>query len=211
MIEVAEPLAHRREATLEAAGALLWPVAGMMPVSLVAVWWLVGTALRPLRAFAAEIGTRGSADLSPIAVQDLPDETIPVIDAVNRLLHRLRRVLEAERRFSANSAHELRTPLAAALAQTQRLLAEAPDGALRNRAERIESSLRQLSRTAEKLMQLAKAEGGGLLSSAPHNLAPVLTHVVDQLALAPEARERIRLQVSRNKARPMLIPMPLTF
>ena len=132
-------------------------------------------------------------ELSPISVARLPAEIDPLADAVNRLLERLRKALEAERSFTANSAHELRTPLAATLAQIQRLRQEAPQGPLRTRAAKIEDSLRELARLSEKLMQLAKAEGGGLLSEVPQDLIPLLAHGVDEWNRS--SGQRIRLQL----------------
>ncbi len=88
----------------------------------------------------------GSGDLSPVTVNDLPSEVSPIAQAVNRLMDKLKRALEAERSFTANSAHELRTPIAAALAQTQRLIAETQDKAARDRGEQIEAALHRLSR-----------------------------------------------------------------
>jgi len=178
-IEVAEPLAHRREATLEAVAVLFIPLLVLLPVSLLGVWWFVRRSMRPVVAFRDEIETRSGSDLSPLKARFVPDEIGPIADAVNRLLDRLRRTLEAERSFTANSAHELRTPIAAALAQTQRLIAEAPEGAVRERARQIETSLRDLARLSEKLMQLAQAEGGRILSEQPQDLSDVLVHVFD--------------------------------
>ncbi|ESR23965.1 ATP-binding protein [Lutibaculum baratangense] len=192
-IEVAEPLEHRREATWEAVSALLVPLVVLVPLSLLGALWLVRASLRPLRSFTGEIENRGAADLSPVPVEGVPAEIAPVAEAVNRLINRLRRVLEAERSFSANSAHELRTPVAAALAQTQRLIAEAPEGPLRQRAARIEAQLHRLARLSEKLMQLARAEGGGLVSEVPHDLVPVLAHLVEEMEGTPDGRGRIRL------------------
>jgi two-component system OmpR family sensor kinase len=79
---------------------------------------------------------------------------------VNLLLQRVRATIDAEREFATHSAHELRTPLAGALAQTQRLLAELPDDALKARARNIERALVKLGHTSEKLLQLARAEAG---------------------------------------------------
>jgi len=131
-------------------------------------------------------------------VVGLPAEIDPLADAVNHLLERLRKTLEAERSFTANSAHELRTPLAATLAQIQRLRQEAPEGPLRVRAAKIENSLRDLARLSEKLMQLAKAEGGGLLSEAPQDLIPLLAHGVDEWNRSSGQRIELRLPTQRS-------------
>lgn len=179
-IEVAEPLAHRREATLESVAALFLPLLIFGPLSLIGVWWFVRRSMRPIVSFKDEIEARGSSDLSPVEAASVPDEIRPVAEAVNTLLDRLRRTLEAERSFTANSAHELRTPIAATLAQTQRLITELSEAPQLERARQIENSIRELARLAEKLLQLAKAEGGALLVEQPQDLSNVLLHIVNE-------------------------------
>lgn len=180
-LHIAEPLAYRRKAALEATIALLLPLLILIPASLFGIWLLVHMSLRNVRSYGNAIEVRGAGNLSAIYMQRLPSEISPIADAVNHLIDRLGRALETERRFTANSAHALRTPLAAALAQAQRLRHDAADGPLQDRAIQIESSLKELSRLMEKLMQLAKAEGGGVLSEVPHDLAELLSHVVKDL------------------------------
>ncbi|MDA1101609.1 MAG: ATP-binding protein [Proteobacteria bacterium] len=197
-IEVAEPLAHRREATLESVAALLLPLLIFGPLSLIGVWWFVRRSMRPIVSFKEEIEARGGSDLSAVAATAVPDEIRPVAEAVNTLLDRLRRTLEAERSFTANSAHELRTPIAATLAQTQRLIAELSEAPLLERARQIENSLRALARLAEKLLQLAKAEGGGLLLGQPQNLSNVLFHIVDEFKKRPDG-DRLILDWAENR------------
>lgn len=192
-IEIAEPLGHRREAAREALFALLLPLLALIPISLLGTWLFVRISLRSVLAYRHAVEARGAGNLSPINVARLPAEIDPLADAVNHLLERLRKALEAERSFTANSAHELRTPLATTLAQIQRLRHEAPEGPLRLRAEKIENSLRELARLSEKLMQLAKAEGGGLLSEVPQDLIPLLAHVVDEWNHSSGQRIELRL------------------
>lgn len=196
-VEVAEPLAYRRRAALKASASLLLPLIILVPLSLVGIWLLIGNSLRSVLAYRRAVATRGAGDLSPIAGERLPSEILPIAEAVNELMERLRRTLEAERSFTANSAHELRTPLAEALAQTQRLQRQAPAGPLQERAARIEQSLRGLSRLSEKLMQLARAEGGGLLASAPQDVVPILKTLVDDYR---SAGERVHLTLPSSGA-----------
>ena len=192
-VTTAEPISHRRKALIEAVGMLLWPLALLLPLSQIGVWALVRFALRPVQAFEREIEARGRGDLSPVNVTALPRELSPVAGSVNRLIARLQRALEAERGFTASSAHELRTPVAAALAQTQRLIAEVPYGPARERARTVEAALRQLARLSEKLLQLAKAEGAGLLAETPQDLARILGFVLDEFRDAPDAATRLTI------------------
>lgn len=194
-IEIAEPLEHRRRAAFRAMAGLFAPLLLFIPLSVLGVLWFVRRSLCPVVDLTAEIETRGEGDLSPVPSRELPQEISPIATAVNRLMKRLRRVLDAERSFTANSAHELRTPIAASLAQTQRLIAEAGEGPLRERARQIETSLRGLAGISEKLMQLARAEGGHLLAEAPQDLMPVLDHVVDEFLGRPNASLRPKLDL----------------
>lgn len=194
-IAVAEPLAHRRAAANEAFLGLALPLGLLVPLSLLGVWGVVRASMASIRAFRKGIETRGSGDLAPVAAHGLPSEIEPIAQAVNHLLDRLRRTLEAERSFTANSAHELRTPVAAALAQTQRLMSETTDPVARHRALQIEAALQRLSRLSEKLMQLAKAERGRLRTEQAMDIAPVLAMVVDEMTQVANGAGRIEATI----------------
>ncbi len=194
-IAVAEPLARRWAIANSAFVGLALPLALLVPLSLLGVWALVRTSMAPIRAFRTAIETRGGRDMAPIRADGLPSEIGPIAEAVNRLLDRLRSTLEGERCFTANSAHELRTPVAAALAQAQRLKSETTDAAVRDRAHQIETALQRLSRLSEKLLQLAKAERGHFLAEQAADIAPVLRIVVNELAQGAHGTERIELKV----------------
>lgn len=181
ILEVAEPLEMREEAVQESVGALFFPLIVLIPVTLLTIWWIVGVSLRPIAGFRAEIESRGGTNLAPVDDSSLMNEFKPIAGAVNRLLDRLGKTLAAERSFTANAAHELRTPLAAALAQTQRLIAEAPGDTVRDRAGMVEAGLKRLSDLSAKLLQLARAEGGGLIAQQEQDLTPFLQEVVAEL------------------------------
>ena len=180
-VTTVEDLAHRRSAVWRSVAALIWPLLALAPTIVAAVWISVRLAFRPVDRFRGELADRGRGNLTPVAASGLPEEITPVAASVNALIGRLRDALEAERGFAANSAHELRTPIAAALAQSQRLIAELPEGAPRQRAAAVASALRRLTRLSEKLLQLAKAEGGGLIATTARPLAPVLRLVAEDV------------------------------
>ncbi|MBK5934754.1 two-component system OmpR family sensor kinase [Rhodovulum imhoffii] len=172
-ITVAEPLRHRQEVARETLVALGWPLVAVIPLTLLAIWGVVRLSLRPVRRFRLALETRGAGDLSPMDETGLPAELLPLAQAQNRFLDRVRDALEAERSFTANAAHELRTPLAAALAQVQRLYAQT-EGSARRRTAEVEQALQRLVRLSEKLMQLARAEGGRLRTEAPFDVREVV-------------------------------------
>ena len=194
-LQVADPLAHRTEAVAEGALALTLPLIALIPLSMAAIWLIVRRALAPVTVLRSAIGERNGMNLAPLNAGGLPVEVASIAVAVDDLLRRLRTALEAERQFAANSAHELRTPIAGALAQTQRLIAELPDGTARERAARIEESLIRLTRLSEKLLQLARAESGIGLAAEPSDLVPVLRMVVDDFARSVQSGRKIRLDV----------------
>jgi two-component system OmpR family sensor kinase len=182
IVTAAERPGHRQKAVRDAIKVLAWPLVLLLPLGIAGTWVLVAVSLRPVVAFRNEIESRGSGHLEPVSGIHLPSEIAPVAEAVNALMARVRRALDAERTFTANSAHELRTPVAAALAQAQRLRAELPEGEAHARTVEIESALKRLARLSEKLLQLARAEGASLLGEAPQDLVPALHLVLDDLA-----------------------------
>ena len=191
-IEVAEPLKHRQEAAIESTIALIIPLGLFLPFSFIGVWWLVSRSMQPVIGLSSQIEARSAGDLSQVNSPDLPIEVKPITNSVNNLMARLQRSLEAERNFTANSAHEFRTPIAGALAQTQRLISSLQDDDLRIKAEGIEASLQRLAQISEKLIQLARAEGGGIITEKPIDLAPILNATVDEFQRHSESGSRLR-------------------
>ncbi|WP_306752309.1 ATP-binding protein [Paracoccus actinidiae] len=183
-ITVAEPLAHRDAVAREIQVGLGLPLLFVVPVALLVIFLAVRTNLAPLRRYRDKLAAIGARDLTQVATDGLPTEMVPVADTLNGLLSRLSDAFEAERSFAANAAHELRTPLAGAIAQAQRLQAETDDPDARTRAAEIEATLKRLTRLSERLMQLARAEGGRLRRDRVADLRPVARIVVDDLLRA---------------------------
>lgn len=194
-VQVADPLEHRWEAMRESALSLLVPVLPLAPLSLLVIWFVVRRSLKPIGVFRQEIGARDGANLAPIDPADLPVELATIAGSVNHLLVRLRHAIDAEKEFAANSAHELRTPIAGALAQVQRLILELPNGKARGRAQDVEASLARLAHLAEKLLQLARADAGIGAARTPADLVAVIRMVAAEFERNAQHAGRIALDM----------------
>ncbi len=190
-ITVAETTKGRREAAFGGVAAMLWPLVALVPLNALAIWLAVRGAMKPVLRLSGDIATRSGDNLAPLDISDQPAELRPIADAVARLVERLRAALDAERAFAANSAHELRTPIAGALARTQRMIAELRDPDDRRRARDVEATLKRLSGLAEKLMQLSRADAGVSRGDRDVDLIAVLDLVVDDCAKRLAAPERL--------------------
>ncbi|HVX83027.1 MAG TPA: ATP-binding protein [Devosiaceae bacterium] len=197
-IQVGESLLHRQRALLGATLTLLLPLLLVVPLSGLGIWLAIRRGLAPLSALRQEIALRGGSNLAPLGLGDLPVELRPIAHALDRLIGRVRAALDAERQFAANSAHELRTPIAAALAQTQRLIETTPDDRARAEARKVEATLRRLASLAEKLMQLSRADAGMAAGGEPAAVLPTVRLVLDELGAG--ARGRIDLRADTAAA-----------
>lgn len=175
---------RRNEVFRESAGALLWPLAGLVPLIAVGIWAAVRLAMRPVEKLRREIAERGERNLSGISSHGHPAELAPIADEVARLLDRLRTALDAERAFAAMSAHELRTPIAGALAQTQQLARELEEHPEAKRLKTVEQALKKLSELSENLLRLSRLQAGFAKSEEVHDVLPVLRLLLRD---APEA------------------------
>lgn len=169
VIQVAQPWSVRDALARQAAFRVLAPILLLLIAMAAAVVWIVGGAIAPLKRLAAEVQRRDAGSLEPITAPELPVETAPLIDELNRLLERLRRAFEKQRTFVADAAHELRSPLTALSLQLQ-LLDRARDESARSEARtRLGSAIERAIHLASQLLTLARQEPEG----APLQLQPV--------------------------------------
>lgn len=204
-IVVIEQTDHRSEAISDGMIALVLPLIALVPLIGLGIWYAIRMAMRPVRRLSQDVARRNRRNLAPISADGQPVELAPIADAVASLLDRLRAALDAERAFAASSAHELRTPIAGALAQTQLLQLELGESAGSGRVREIEAALKQLSQLSERLLQLSRLEAGFAEAEKAVDLLPVLRLVVrDFQSSAGEARvslheeDDVRLIVAIN-------------
>jgi two-component system OmpR family sensor kinase len=193
-IEVAEPKIHRNEALRRAIGLSVLPLLFFLPTSWLLIRWVVRRSMSSLIRLQQEIGKRDGSNLTTIPELPMPTELIPIHTAVNRLLDRLQRALMSERQFAANSAHELRTPIAAVQAQLQVLAAQLAGTQHADQALRIVGQVKALGNLAEKLLQFARAEAGLALKRERVDVMRLLRILIDDFRHQDRVGERLTVR-----------------
>ena len=200
VLQLAEPLAERNKALLT---ALLWltlPLAALLAFAAYILFRASRSLVQQVQRTALAVSRQDPQALGLLPLEGVVTEMKPAVEATNRLLGRLADALEAERSFTYNSAHELRTPIAAALAQAQVLAARAEGTELKTRADALVHSLARLARLAERLLALARAEGSQPLADEWVDLAKVVYLTVGEFERNPRLRGR-RIVVDAAPAR----------
>ena len=190
----------RQELTDHLLKTMLTPLLFGVPLFGVWIWFATRRGLAPLDMIAAELGRRAPEQLDPVVPVAAPSEIRPLLGALNTLFGRVGQTLDNERRFTADAAHELRTPLAAISTQAQ-VAARARDTAERDHAlAQLSASARRASHLVEQLLTLARLDPAAGL--------PMSDLRLDQLAAEVCADHGARA-VEKNIALELDAPAPV--
>ena len=167
------------------------PLLLLVPVLLAVMLMLIRLMLRPLAELSRTVNARQENDLQPLPKTDLPTELQPFVNAINGLLGRTGAAMESQRRFVADAAHELRSPLAALSLQAERLHAAPMSPEATERLETLQAGIRRSRHLLEQLLLLARAQNArwgqgqaaATAASAPATVAvlPVMRRVLEDL------------------------------
>ncbi len=197
-VQIAESIPKRDKEALEIAVKTVQPLVFIFPLLLMAIYFSVRRGLKPIDDLASEVATRSSDNLTPLAGRDIPREAQPLVAAINRVLFRLGYSLESERRFTADAAHELRTPLAAARIQAQVALLS-PDDEKRNHAlSQALAGLDRATRLVEQMLRLARLDP---LAQLPQKQSIDLVELAQRVAAGVQdavPHARIALDLADN-------------
>jgi two-component system sensor histidine kinase TctE len=180
LVQVAETMDKRSVLATEIVKGVMLPQFVILPLAVLLVWLALVQAIKPLNHLEERIRARSPDDLSPLDAQAVPIEVAPLVSSVNDLLMRLKDSIATQKRFLADAAHQLKTPLAGLRMQADLAQREGAN------AEDLKQSLRQIGRssirathTVNQLLALARAESSGtVMSQQPCNLVKLTMDVI---------------------------------
>ena len=180
LVQVAETLDKRSVLATEIVKGVMLPQFVVLPLAVLLVWLALAQAIKPLNRLEERIRARSPDDLSPLGVEAVPLEVAPLVSSVNDLLMRLKDSIATQKRFLADAAHQLKTPLAGLRMQADLAQRESAS------AEELKQSLRHIGRssirathTVNQLLALARAESSAaILAHQACDLARLTIDVV---------------------------------
>ena len=167
VIHVGEQASARRHVLLASLRGSLLPLLVALPLLAAGIWWAVRRAVRPLRSLGASVAARHPHTLEPLPEDGVLPEVRPLVRALNGLFERVHEQLASERRFTADAAHELRTPIAGIRMQAQVAQGATQDDERRAALAATIAGCDRATRLVEQLLQLARLEADMADTRAP--------------------------------------------
>lgn len=185
---VAQEAAFRDEIARDSALRTVTPLLVLVPILLLIVAHLVRTMFRPIATLSQEIDQRSEQDLHTIESHHLPAEVRPFAVAINRLLTRVARAMNQQRRFVADAAHELRSPLTALSLQAERLAETEMSAPARERLAALRLGIERGRNLLDQLLAMARAQSATEPPKAPASVQGVYRRVLEDLMPLAEAK-----------------------
>lgn len=187
-IAVAQEAGFRNEIARDGALRTVMPFLILVPVLLLIVADLVRKMFLPIAALSKEIDQRAEQELHPVEDHHLPVEVRPFAVAINRLLARVSQSMESQRRFVADAAHELRSPLTALSLQAERLADAEMSDLARERLTVLRQGIERGRNLLDQLLTLAKAQSAADLPQSPVSVQSIYRRVLEDLMPLAEAK-----------------------
>ncbi|HWU85607.1 MAG TPA: sensor histidine kinase N-terminal domain-containing protein [Rhodocyclaceae bacterium] len=182
LIQVAETRNKRNGMAARIVSSVIVPQFAIVPIAVLLIYFAVSRGITPLHRLQDELRARRPSDLSAISLHNIPAEIRPLIEALNDTMARLDESLSEQRRFIADAAHQLKTPLTGLRTQAELALREGSPERLQARVRQMLNAIERLADMTQKLLMLARTESMSAQSA--------LVETIDLAVAVPEvARE----------------------
>jgi two-component system, OmpR family, sensor kinase len=190
LVQVAEQNYERDELATAVARNFVVPLAITLPILGLVTWGAVGRAMQSLTHVNQQVASRAADNLTPVDVADAPSEIGALVTSLNQLFGRVQGLIEQERRFTADAAHELRTPLAGIRAQAQVARTAASDAQRSHALDGVIDGCDRATHAVEQMLTLARlAPDAVSFQPTPVQLGTVLKTTIADLAPAAVAKD----------------------
>ena len=209
-IAVGQELEFRDDAALELVEETLLPWLVGLSVLLLAVIWMVSRELRPLRRIADELSERDTDNLHPLSLSGQASEILPLIKAINTQFSRIEQMLQRERGFISDSAHELRSPLTALKVQLEVAQLADDDAAARHQAlQKLNQGIDRSTRLVEQLLALSRLDSAAAAANDEPLDWPALVNAAVNEQLPAAEEKKINVKTSTDGSAPTTCGQPL--
>ena len=188
-IAVAQETAIRDNIAFETALHTLMPLLVLIPILLLLLGYILGKILSPISILAHDVDRQTEHDLQLIPTTQLPSEIVPFVEAINRLLSKNSQVITSQKRFIADAAHELRSPITALSLQAQRLQQTELTDDARQKLNALQAGISRSIHLLEQLLSMARQQDNSIQQHQRTSLKTVFTEVIEELYPLVEAKE----------------------
>ncbi len=182
LVQVGETLDKRAQLSNQIIKGVILPEFVILPIALALVWFALTRGLSPLAELQQRIRARRPDDLSPIESGQVPEEISPLVRSLNDMLARLARTIQMQKRFIADAAHQMKTPLAGMRMQSELALRQSSQEEIHRSLEQLSKSSQSATRLVNQLLALAQAENRApqARSLVPAELSDLARSVVQE-------------------------------
>ncbi|WP_273382511.1 ATP-binding protein [Actinobacillus porcinus] len=172
---------YREELAEQSAWASLMPLSVLLPLIIVLTFWVVKRTMRPVERLSNSLGERNAQDLTPLPLDQVPAEITGFVQAINQLLGRTEAFVEQQKRFIADAAHELRSPMTALSLQAERLNHQAMPAEAKAQVQQLNQGIRRSRDLLEQLLSLARSQNKDQKYQSHLNLHSIFSRVIEDL------------------------------
>lgn len=208
-VAVGQPTANRDEVAQDSALRTIVPLGVLIPCLMLVIAIVVDRSLRPLSSLAEHLDAKQSDHLEKLPVAGIPSELLPFVASINRLLERIGMMFDKERRFVADAAHELRTPITALIVQADNLEQAVLSEDRRDRLQSLKTGIRRIAHLLEQLLARAKYDSDAAADPSSCEFDRIVKSVVADLL--PMARDKsidlgfVRVEAASVRAEPVAL------
>jgi two-component system OmpR family sensor kinase len=188
-IAIAQDTAIRDDIAFETALHTLMPLLVLIPLLLLLLGYILGKILGPISILAHEVDRQTEHDLQLIPTTQLPSEIVPFVEAINRLLSKNSQVIASQKRFIADAAHELRSPITALSLQAQRLQQTELTDDARQKLNALQAGIGRSIHLLEQLLSMARQQDNSVQQPQSISLKMIFVEVIEDLYPLAEAKE----------------------